>query len=141
MEDVSLTSEQEAIKKRLIERFPDGIGKYIECDKGWYRLLDDLNNKLAYIDPDYKIYQVKEKFGTLRLYYNTSTNDFLRSMMDDFVISAEKQSAILCEICGNGAGKNKIDFDPTVKIREVGRIRTLCDTCVASQNIKKLNKK
>jgi hypothetical protein len=138
MKESNLTIEQEAIKKRLIDRIAEPRGKYIDCDKGWYKILEELNNKLAYLDPDYQIYQIKEKFGTLRVYYETTANDFIRSMMDDFIIAAEKQSAMLCEICGNGAGKNKVEFDPTVRIRESGRIRTLCDTCVDSQNSLKL---
>ena len=55
-------------EKKLINRIPKPWGRYISCNEGWYNILDELDNKLAYLDPDYQINQVKEKFGTLRFY-------------------------------------------------------------------------
>ena len=59
------------IEQRLISRIPKGWGRYISCNEGWYDILDKLDIKLSYLDPDYSIAQVKEKFGTLRFYFDT----------------------------------------------------------------------
>lgn len=54
--------------ERILLRIPDGWGRWISCDKGWYPLIIELDQKLAEIFPDYELHQVKEKFGTLRYY-------------------------------------------------------------------------
>lgn len=56
----------------ILDRIPRGWGKWISLDAGWYPLIVDLNSKLAALDPDYEIHQVKEKFGTLRFYFGLS---------------------------------------------------------------------
>jgi hypothetical protein len=56
--------------------------------------------------------QVKEKFGTLRFYYDGG-DEYIRGL----VSMAEVISEITCETCGASG-----------KIREGGWIRTLCDT-------------
>lgn len=54
--------------RKIMSRIPDGWGRWISCDKGWYALICELDEKLADICPDYEVHQVKEKFGTLRYY-------------------------------------------------------------------------
>lgn len=54
--------------ERILRRIPDGWGRWIGCGPGWYRLLVELDTQLAALDPDYRVQQVKEKFGTLRYY-------------------------------------------------------------------------
>lgn len=53
----------------ILRRIPDGWGRWISCDKGWYPLIVALDKELAEICPDYELHQVKEKFGTLRYYF------------------------------------------------------------------------
>lgn len=53
----------------ILRRIPDGWGRWISCDKGWYPLIVALDKELAAICPDYELHQVKEKFGTLRYYF------------------------------------------------------------------------
>ena len=71
-----------------------------ECGDGWYKLLHDLCTEItqAYIEqglePDVKIGQIKEKYGTLRFYYSSSIN------LDAIVDKYEELSAITCESCG-----------------------------------------
>lgn len=40
----------------------------IHCPRGWWKLVVDLDARLAELDPDYTVCQVKEKFGALRYY-------------------------------------------------------------------------
>jgi hypothetical protein len=57
---------------KIIRRIPPRWGRWISCASGWYPLLIELDEKLAQIEPDYEIHQVKEKFGTLRYYIGIS---------------------------------------------------------------------
>ena len=58
--------------------------------------------------------QVKEKFGTLRFYYNGG-DDYI----DGAVSMAEAMSAVTCETCAEPG-----------EVRPGGWIKTLCDECV-----------
>lgn len=57
--------------RRILVRIPDGWGRWIRCERGWYPLLAELDADLAVLLPRYEIHQVKEKFGGLRLYWNS----------------------------------------------------------------------
>lgn len=52
--------------QRILRRIPDGWGRWISHDAGWYPIVVTLDERLATIDPDYVVHQVKEKFDTLR---------------------------------------------------------------------------
>lgn len=89
--------------------YPEPYG--LECNDGWKSIIDDTHRKLKYIDPDYKISQIKEKFGGLRYYYDQSPEisygDIRREIMDDIVRVAEINASNTCELCGaSGSGKN-----------------------------------
>lgn len=53
---------------KILSRIPPRWGRWIQCDKGWYPLLCELDEKITEIFPDYEVHQVKEKYGTLRYY-------------------------------------------------------------------------
>ena len=99
-----------------------------ECGDGWYNIINQLcANIQHYTDwnnenhaKGYKQYkevpqvvavQVKEKFGTLRFYYDGG-DDTISGM----VRMAESMSAVTCEECGSPGHQ-----------RNGGWIRTLCD--------------
>jgi len=78
---------------------------------GWNDIIYDLNKKLEAEKPDYKIFQIKEKFAGLRFY-----TDELPYPGWDAIEEAEKRSFETCEECGRPGkiwGRN-------------GWIRTLC---------------
>jgi hypothetical protein len=100
-----------------------------EHGDGWYPIIDSLcaniqhhidwNNKnfeKGYTQnkqvPQVVATQVKEKFGTLRFYYDGG-NDFI----DGMVSMAESWSAVACEECGAPGTQNSR-----------GWIKTLCET-------------
>lgn len=112
------------------------------CGDGWFFLLDNLcsaitrhidhrNNLIEYYDenkltrPDWAnekveqvvFDQVKEKFGSLRIYY-TGGDDKVQSMVD----FAERLSQFICEDCGK--------FDYSIGRTTRGWIRSLCKECV-----------
>jgi hypothetical protein len=123
------------IRERLLNRIPDQWGKWVSCDSGWDWILDDLDRKLSYLDPEYQINQVKEKFGTLRFYYQAqATKDVVFELMDDAVRTAEHYSAYTCEACGKcsvyGSESKGIVFDSTAGRKlSSGWFKTLCDSC------------
>ena len=107
----------------------------ISCGDGWYNILDNLcsmimahnknlNWKIKYdiekgkateadLVPVIQATQVKEKFGGLRFYTN-STDDYVEGLVG----MAEAMSECTCEECGNPGKQN-----------DHGWIRTLCDPC------------
>jgi hypothetical protein len=84
----------------LMLRIPDGWGRWISCDAGWYRLITELDANLATLDPGYVIHQVKEKFGTLRFYAEADLVGEPAAQFDALIASAEAASAHTCERCG-----------------------------------------
>ena len=55
----------------ILMRIPDGWGRWISCERGWYPLLTKLHGELAVLLPRYRIFQVKEKFAGLRFYWES----------------------------------------------------------------------
>lgn len=88
-----------------------------ECNDGWFKIIDDLSAALHFIilktDCSCRASQVKEKYGTLRYYMDTETDE-----MSELIKKAEKLTQTTCEICG-----------------ELGKLRgsvwfsTYCDDC------------
>lgn len=81
--------------------FPRPI--FIECLDGWLPLIYELCSKLEplifeNIDKDMMPHcvQIKEKFGGLRFYMSSSSEQ-----MDALIMQAEKESYKICEVCGN----------------------------------------
>ena len=74
----------------------------LECGDGWKKIVDYTHEKLKYIDPDYKVFQIKEKFGGLRYYYDSSIyyGTIQRDIMEDIIKAAELEASYTCELCG-----------------------------------------
>ena len=87
------------------------------CD-GWYKIIDALCQRIKWYvayHPEAKVQavQVKEKWGQLSFYYNGG-DDYIEGAVD----MACTMSGFTCEFCG-AAGK----------VRKLGWVRTLCDSC------------
>lgn len=92
-----------------------------ECGDGWFQIVNQLcNNIQHYLDwqnkdsevvPQVVATQVKEKFGTLRFYYDGGD-----SKIDGMVRMAESMSGVTCEECGKPG-----------ETRSGGWVRVLCD--------------
>jgi len=119
----------EAIIAKYPRLFPNGRPRCgFEVSNGWLSLIENLcsicvhhleHAKNLVEDPDYpiQIAQIKEKFGTLRCYWDGST-----SYINGATNLAEQMSGTICEDCGNpgttsGTGAAE------------GWLRTLCETC------------
>lgn len=90
-----------------------------ECGDGWFTLIDELCSVIDWILECHEeikgfiVLQVKEKFGTLRVYVSTEPDAIHGAIM-----LAEAMSSKICEQCGNPG-----------KTAGKGWIRTECDTC------------
>jgi hypothetical protein len=83
--------------------------------RGWHPLLTQLHADLLGVDLDYRVSQVKEKFGALRVYIQSP---FIQR--HDLIAAAELASQYICETCGQ-PGTNA--QGPT------GWWSTLCEAC------------
>lgn len=116
--------EYDNFAKKMTEKFPKMYGgKYggFSTGKGWWpmieRLSEVIQNHVEHAQrqgadcPQVIVEQVKEKFGTLRFYYQGG-DDFISGA----VWFAESMSGMICEDCGAYG-----------KTRNGGWVRTLCD--------------
>ena len=137
-----------------------------ECGDGWYDLIHELCQSISDSyerdgkPVDIVVLQIKQKFATLRFYYEFKDSkcpiqafDFLgdgkslryspgvvttdestaklRKDIAEIVHSYEKKSAAVCEMCGShGQRKNVSQY----------YVRTLCDSCY-DEYLKKVEKR
>jgi len=93
-------------------RYPSRDGW--ECSEGWYSLIEKMIDELNPLSEnlDINIVQIKEKYGTLRVYIDNGTDD-MYAVVDKYEI----QSAKICEYCGEEASVRN----------NIGWHRTLCE--------------
>lgn len=107
----------------LLARIPEGWGRWISCDAGWYPLITTLGADLALVDPHYEVHQIKEKFGALRFYAETDLEGELGERFDALIEAAEARSAHICERCGSHSAE--LSSSGTTYTR----YKTLCAVC------------
>jgi hypothetical protein len=106
------------LQEKLQRRFPKIYGgKPFECGDGWYSILEELGLELEGTKKPITILQIKEKFGTLRVYLDPS-DPAVQSAVD----YAEEQSARVCEKCSKPGSLCRSPY---------GWFRTLCVECAA----------
>ena len=94
--------------QHILDRFVPPYPKTISCTEGWYELIFQCDEELSAIDPDYKVYQIKEKFGSLRYYFETS--DVSKSdAMNSVVRGYELKSLRVRELTGKVGALMKKD--------------------------------
>lgn len=78
----------------------------IECDEGWYGIIEDMLKTFRNQKLKLKISQIKEKFGFLRVYFDIDDLEFTtdrikeHNMAEQIIMETEKKSQKTCEICG-----------------------------------------
>jgi len=96
-----------------------------DCGRGWYPLIDKFCQELKELleskypsyktgKPSFEITQIKEKYGSLRIYTNF-TNDDIEALIEKY----EDLSLKTCEECGRKGSPRNIK----------GLIYTLCNKC------------
>lgn len=84
---------------------------FFEISTGWYGMVKNLIDELIAAGWDKQTCQVKEKFGGLRFYTNSMSDE-----CHEIVSKYEKLSVETCEECGEPG-----------QLRQGGWIATLCD--------------
>lgn len=96
----------------IISSYPFLFSKisHIETDKGWESIILStckfLHSQNSNINLPNQFYfsQIKEKFGSIRLYINSDTNSITtsnNSYVNGFIHAMENISHYICESCGN----------------------------------------
>jgi len=111
------TKNTQKLKEDFPEIFEDLHG--FECQDGWYDLIYTLCASIIQYcsftnSPIPIASQVKEKFGGLRFYVGSATEEIF-----DLIIKAENKSYKTCEVCGEPG-----------KTRGKAWVKTLCEDCV-----------
>jgi hypothetical protein len=105
--------------KQKLGNLYNWIGHRINKSVRWYRKLFPWNYRachcVEYRHPHPRASQVKEKYGGLRFYMTSATDE-----MYDLISEAEHKSEEICEVCGN-------EGRPSGE----GWITTLCNSCRA----------
>lgn len=83
----------------ILDRFRPPSVFTIDCDKGWWHILIALDKELASVDPDYVLYQAKEKLGGLRYYISNSSPHFSADCQE-VINKFEKVASMTCEVTG-----------------------------------------
>lgn len=83
---------------KLIDKFLPNYYKSVDVDEGWYQIVVDCDKELTAIDPNYAIFQIKEKFGVLR-YYMSPSNDTTPEQRDAMWAITEKYEALSRTVC------------------------------------------
>ena len=65
-----MTEDLQDIINRMVEPAP---WNRIWCGPGWYKIIVECHNQLKAIDPDYKVLQIKDKFNSLRFYFESQS--------------------------------------------------------------------
>ena len=113
----------------MVEKFhhmfnDDAYRGNTSAGKGWVPLITKALEQLDALHiPDFKIVQIKEKFGGLRLYVDRVSED-VYDEVHKIIGEAEEEAWKTCEFCGT-----KDD----VEIRNGGWIKTLCGKCEAER--------
>lgn len=113
---------------KLHSKYPTLITNGINVGDGWYNILDILfKSFISYLKeleqnsvgtPSIQIWDIKEKFGGLRIYYTTSSEEpTLEIVIYRLVSMAEQLSMRTCEDCGK----------PGEIINQNGWYRTQCN--------------
>lgn len=78
----------------------DMAWSHVDCLQGWHRLVVECDKELKALDPNYIPVQIKQKFGGLRFYFDTQTDERTRLKMYEVTGRYEALSLKTCEETG-----------------------------------------
>ena len=77
-------------------------GCLLAVPNAWLELVHDIDRMMSLADPDYQLFQVKDKFGQLRYYWGTE-KAYARDMLDRIASMGERAATTICAMCGHWA--------------------------------------
>lgn len=105
------------LQQKLYDEFPgwfDYLDFGIEVGDGWFDLLHETCIKLKEVGFNGKFSQIKEKYGSLRVYIAKGATEEQWKIVED----AEEKSEFICEQCGEDG-----------KLVDDGWIYGICEPC------------
>jgi len=121
----------------ILSRFNSDFLTSLDVGPGWIHIIADLNKQISYIDPHYKIAQIKQQFGRLRYYVDPSfdkKDNLPYIIVRILIVNAENLASHTCEQCGK-PGRLKItppaytlEGEPVL----LPRHKVLCGNCAYS---------
>jgi hypothetical protein len=114
---------------------PQGLNAHVDpayrsfAGPGWRPILERLHDRLLAVDPRYRLHQVKEKMGILRIYAADEAyaeRPEIREQIEAAIAGAVRELATTCERCGR-PGRLRGDTEWR-RLRQY--LLTLCDRCV-----------
>jgi NAD-dependent SIR2 family protein deacetylase len=119
---------------KLISKYEDLFeAPYIECQIGWYSLIEEAVEKLNMFKDHVKIAQIKEKFGTLRIYVsypddeddknitNEKEREKVYKFVDAIIAEAEYIAQKTCSSCSAKITRTQP--------RDTKRFIPICESC------------
>lgn len=105
----------------------------IEYGNGWYNLIIELITKIEGIYlknnkdiTEIEIIQIKEKYGSLRIYITSSISE-----VHDLIVEYERLAETICDECGNkGSLRQRNDW-----------LQILCEECASLEGYQKIEEK
>lgn len=104
----------------ILSRFATNVPQTIDCGTGWAHLVRECHDAIMEIDPEYRVFQIKQKFGGLRFYFTPSDMDEHYLRLCSVVFPIEEKSFSTCETCGQDGYGRRTDG---------GYYYTSCDEC------------
>lgn len=87
--------------RKIVERIDPGWPPTIDVNTGWFSLLERLDATLAELAPNYRVQQVKSKFGSLSFSASPSDDPYdYNEAFNEAIRAAEWASIEVCEVCG-----------------------------------------
>lgn len=88
---------------------------------GWYSLAEELSTKIAELMPDFRLLQIKEKYGEMRYYWSSIDFHNNTKQVWELVDDYEMRSRKTCSLCGK---------DNARQVSLSNWIHTLCTDCL-----------
>ena len=119
----SIIPPQEVIENPSLSALCWGI----QCGDGWYPIIEECLEALVASKVELMLFQIKEKFGGLRIQYQIAAkNEVDIDTISSIIRIAEEKSFHICEKCG----------EPGTLQRFNGWYATLCPECAAKRREK-----
>lgn len=116
-------------------------GYLYELPAGWIAPVRELILTMKKLDPDVRIIQTKEKWGSLRVYFSTEKSDAVATSLDMLVVACEVECDSTCQYCGSTKDVELTGVDSGWVIRRCGECanRTIHELMIIDSELRGYN--
>jgi len=115
----------------LYEKYKDFFwerdSEKIECDSGWFKVIDLMCSKLKLLDSKKKprLESIKQRYGSMIIKFKKTGDDAFDIMMSRIAFAFSQEAAVVCEVCGESGSMSQSES----KAKKI-----LCDTHMRQMN-------